>query len=99
MTTPTTPDNPAQEAAKAGPKCRLVGIGPHVCSGGVAMRVMRNMPVGLYCETAYRTREATIAHLSDVYSTGTRYEGLSRLPRPKLAHSMGIEDPALPEAR
>lgn len=23
----------------------------------------------------------------------------ARLPRPKLAHSMGVEDPALPEAR
>lgn len=56
-------------ATKVGPVCRIKGVGPHVCDGAVATRVMRGLPVGPYCEQTYRTREESIAHLTR--ATGT----------------------------
>lgn len=87
---PPKPCPPAQEAPKV-PTCRLVGVGPHGCDGAVAMRIMRGLPVGMYCETAYRTREASITQLTR-NATGTPYTGPTRLPRPVLAHAAGMHD-------
>lgn len=76
---------PVPEAPKAiGPVCRLKGIEPHVCDGAVATRIMRGLPVGLYCEQAYRTREASITQLTR-NTTGTPYAGPERIAKPKLA--------------
>jgi hypothetical protein len=78
------------------PVCRLVGIGPHVCDGAVATRIMRGLPVGLYCESAYMTREASCAQLTRC-ATGAPYAGPERIDR-RLAHSLGVEDDTLENA-
>jgi hypothetical protein len=68
--------------------CRLAGIGPHACSGGVARRIMRGLPVGFYCEAAYCVREALITQLTR-NAAGTPYAGPAR-----LAHSSQWPDEA-----
>ena len=94
---PAIPARPAKGAAKAEPKC--VGAKSFPCFGPRALRhTVKGKPPFLLCEGHYLHAEASLVPGYDTHKTSI--DSMSeRLPRPRLAHSMGVEDPALPEAR
>jgi len=96
---------PAQEAAKAEPKCSFAPPPGNLHGGAVLRRtfVARN-DVGkevsrrFACDSCYMFEEEMTFGLGGP-SVLHDDKHPARLPRPKLTHSMGAEDPALPEAR
>jgi hypothetical protein len=51
------------------------------------------------CDPTDGWRKGYEGWVGEAAQSGKPYLGPERLPRPRLAHSMGIEDPTLPEAR
>lgn len=84
---------PAAKAAE--PVCRLLGIGPHVCDGDVAERVLPRLPRGLYCVQAMMTREASVTQCTQRHGTGApldkaRREGPDLIDR-RMLRDEGVE--------
>jgi hypothetical protein len=98
-TPPCVRAQPAEQpkpAAKV--ECR-VRFSVSGCFGEVLDRVLTKAGVAVpCCETCMVAQDGQFAR-SKIHTTGKPYTGPERLPRPRLAHSMGIEDPTLPEAR
>jgi hypothetical protein len=74
-----------------------MGYCPDAPKTRIIMDYLRKKPIRVEwcdpCALAYEQHHVTTAQ------TGTPYAGPERLPRPRPAHSMGIDDPTLPEAR
>jgi len=81
------PAMPAQEAAKADPKCGSC-VKPHPT---VMERVRKGGRMWL-CEPCMLAAESDQWSLMAFGSTGKPYKGPARLPRPKLAHVAGMHD-------
>jgi hypothetical protein len=90
---------PAEQPKPAvkGPVCS-VKLYPHNDAAPVIMRTWsKRLGPTPTCEPCFLSLEETA--FKATVGTGKPYTGPERLPRPRLAHSMGIEDPTLPEAR
>jgi hypothetical protein len=90
---------PAEQpkSAAKGPVCS-VKLYPHNDAAPVIMRTWsKRLGPTPTCEPCFLSLEETA--FKATVGTGKPYTGPERLPRPRLAHSMGIEDPTLPEAR
>jgi hypothetical protein len=93
---PCGPAEQPKPAAK-GPVCS-VKLYPHNDAAPVIMRTWsKRLGPTPTCEPCFLSLEETA--FKATVGTGKPYTGPERLPRPRLAHSMGIEDPTLPEAR
>ena len=99
------PHQPAQEAAKAEPRPRCENRDCATPYQNVAQRwcanytsIGRKLPaeLELSCEPCHLLDEKEFAELTP--SGGRPYAGPARLPRPRLAHSLGVEDPCLEDA-
>lgn len=69
----------------------------HIRDASVLVRVTRLGRAGL-CAICAHAEEERVWELTMFESSGTPYTGPERIARPKLAHSYGVEDPALENA-
>jgi hypothetical protein len=83
--------------AKGRPKHTCINSSLGKCDGAILLRWLKGWSPAI-CDAHYLMTEAGVAENMQVESTGTPYTGPERLERPKLAHSYGVECPALEDA-